>query len=423
MTPARMANPTVMLLGRLAGLALWLFLFSIPSEKSVEIPGLGTVSRLLGGAAMGIGLIAIAARGAFRIPGPFHLAMSLFVIWSAMTYQWSMMPEWTGERLITYAQLLAMALLIWEFCPREADVTRLMSAYVCGTLVPALDTAQRFLRGQQTYYQRFATSGFDPNDLALTLSLSLPISYYLSLRRDGWTRWLFIVQMIITAVIVLLTASRGGLLTMLVGLSLVLTARSEVFPSSRNNQLIGAVLVAAGLCAVVWIVPVATWKRLATLSSEVSQGTLNSRTVLWNGGWQAFGNVPVHGVGAGAYPESLSPILGRPRNFTPVAHNSFLSVLVETGLIGFVLFALTLATLIAAVAGTGRLERRFWFTVLATWGLGVSALTWEHRKPTWVVFGLLAAHTAAIGVSRPPSGRRPFIAYQQQAAFAAARAT
>jgi hypothetical protein len=27
-----------------------------------------------------------------------------------------------------------------------------------------------------------------------------------------------------------------------------------------------------------------------------------------------------------------------------------------------------------------------------TWTIGVSALTWEYRKPTWLLFGLLAAH-------------------------------
>ena len=406
MTPPRMANQAVVLLERLAVLALWLFLFSIPSEKSVEIPGLGTVSRLLGGAAMGIGAIAIAVRGAFRIPGLFHVAMSLFVIWSAMTYQWSLMPEWTVERLTTYVQLLAMTALIWEFGPSEAGVLTLMSAYVWGTLVPALDTAQRFLRGQQTYYQRFATSGFDPNDLALTLSISIPISYYLSLRRSGWTRWLYIVQIMITAVIILLTGSRTGLLTMLVGLSLVFTAGKLSLPASGPSKAIALVLILAGLCAVVWVVPAATWRRLATVGSEVSEGTLNSRTVLWSGGWKAFGNVPMHGVGAGAYPESLFPLLGRPRNFTAVAHNSFLSVLVETGLIGFVLFGLTMVTLILSAARTGVVERRFWLTVMAAWSLGVSALTWEHRKPTWLVFGLLAAHTSSAGITRRSDGHR-----------------
>jgi hypothetical protein len=38
------------------------------------------------------------------------------------------------------------------------------------------------------------------------------------------------------------------------------------------------------------------------------------------------------------------------------------------------------------------LERCLWLTLMLTWTIGVSALTWEYRKPTWLLFGLLAAH-------------------------------
>jgi hypothetical protein len=31
-------------------------------------------------------------------------------------------------------------------------------------------------------------------------------------------------------------------------------------------------------------------------------------------------------------------------------------------------------------------------TLLLTWTVGVSALTWEYRKPTWFLFSLLTAH-------------------------------
>ena len=38
------------------------------------------------------------------------------------------------------------------------------------------------------------------------------------------------------------------------------------------------------------------------------------------------------------------------------------------------------------------LERCLWVTLLLTWIAGVSALTWEYRKPTWLLFALLTAH-------------------------------
>jgi len=195
---------------RIAFACLWLFVFSMPIEKAVEIPGLGTISKLAGVIALGAGLLAVALQQRFRIPSPVHLMLAIFILWSAVTVRWSMAPDWTIERTVTYVQLLSLVLLVWEFCTEERHVLNLMSAYVLGTLVPAGDTVQRFLLGQQTYYNRYATTGFDPNDLALTLAISLPMSYYLTLRYRGPICWLYRLQMLAAIGTTFLTASRGG---------------------------------------------------------------------------------------------------------------------------------------------------------------------------------------------------------------------
>jgi hypothetical protein len=157
------------------------------------------------------------------------------------------------ERAVTYIQLFSLVLLIWEFCTEERHVLSPMSAYVLGTPVPSGDTVQRFLMGHQTFYNRYATTGFDPND------------------------------------------------------------------------------------------PPSSWRRLESAAAEVSEGKLNSRTVLWQAGLDMFRDRPFGGIGAGA-----------------------------------------------------RITRSFRLTRLAVWSLGVCSLTWEYRKPTWLVFGLLAAHLASI---------------------------
>jgi len=41
------------------------------------------------------------------------------------------------------------------------------------------------------------------------------------------------------------------------------------------------------------------------------------------------------------------------------------------------------------------LERRFWLALLMTWMIGVCSVTWENRKITWLLFGLVAAHVYA----------------------------
>jgi hypothetical protein len=54
------------------------------------------------------------------------------------------------------------------------------------------------------------------------------------------------------------------------------------------------------------------------------------------------------------------------------------------------LFGLLLVTVALFAWMLGPSERALWFTVLAVWVAGVSTLTWEQRKPTWLIFGLIS---------------------------------
>ncbi len=97
-------------------------------------------------------------------------------------------------------------------------------------------------------------------------------------------------------------------------------------------------LVAAlGVCAwcLVAFVPETSWTRISTISAQVDSGDLNQRTAIWAAGLRAFAAHPVLGVGEGAYLQISDRQLGE--GF--VAHNTFVSVLVELGIVGFLLFA------------------------------------------------------------------------------------
>jgi O-antigen ligase len=103
---------------------------------------------------------------------------------------------------------------------------------------------------------------------------------------------------------------------------------------------------------------------------------------------EAFRDHAFLGVGAGAYGPTILRVVDVPY----VAHNTFLSVLVELGVIGALLLLALLASFYYCAKRMQYLERCLWMTLLLTWTVGVSALTWEYRKPTWFLFSLLTAH-------------------------------
>ena len=120
---------------RIAWPLVCLFVFSIPWEKSVVAPGLGTFSRLLGVCALAAAAGAAWMRGAIRAPGLALVVAGCFAAWTGLTLFWSVSPAETADRALTFAQLAAMLWLIWEICRTPARQARLMGAYVAGASV------------------------------------------------------------------------------------------------------------------------------------------------------------------------------------------------------------------------------------------------------------------------------------------------
>jgi O-antigen ligase len=139
--------------------------------------------------------------------------------------------------------------------------------------------------------------------------------------------------------------------------------------------------------------PEAARQRIATTTTEIRRGTLHSRTVIWKAGLRAWRSRPVTGAGAGAYPDVVRPLIGVPGRpgHEYVAHNVFLSVLVETGIVGLALFGLALALLALFVWALRDGDRLVFTAAAAVWLAGAVTLTWEHRKPTWLLPALICS--------------------------------
>jgi O-antigen ligase len=367
--------------------------FTIPWEKSLMVPDVGTVTRLVGVLAFAAGLLTVAGRRSFRRPNLAFVAAACFVSWSAMTLLWSYSRPGTQARAATLVQLLVLLWLIWELCRTPGQQRGLMTAYVAGATVASVLTYVRYLRGLQTYYRRYAAAGFDPNDLGLTVAVAIPLALYLSLKGRGPVRWLYRAAAAVAIGAVLLAASRTALIVTFLAFGFALWTWREAGLSQKLSSVALLGLLVLGL---VCLAPAASRQRLATLPSEVAKGTLHNRTQIWKAGVRVFRHRPLRGVGAGAFAEAVRPRLGTPAiaGHQYVAHNTYLSVLVECGLIGFGLFALAGALLAGFIWIMPFAERALWSVMLAVCAVGVATLTWEHRKPVWLFAGLIMTEWA-----------------------------
>jgi O-antigen ligase len=384
-------------LERIAYLSLCGFLFSMPWEEAPQLNGF-PLGRWLGVNTLGIAVLWLGVKGQRRSLSGLHYWMASFVLLSAMSLLWTSDGEWTLIRIGTYSQLLVAVWLIWELATVEAGVLGLMKAYLLGILVASLLTIYNFASGttaaqleaarglQRWEESRYSIMGVNENDLGLMLAMAMPLIIYLVVRvKKIWMRMFLWIELIACIATILLTGSRGAFVSAAIAMAMLPLSFKFLPPS----QKMAAALACAGAVAcATFFIPTGTLGRLLLLSTELTQGTLTHRTLIWSAGLGAFRDHPFLGIGSGAYAATVLRVVNVPY----VAHNTFVSVLVELGVVGALLLLALLASLYYTAFRMRKLERRLWVTVLLTWTVGVMALTWEYHKPTWIMFGLLAAH-------------------------------
>jgi O-antigen ligase len=389
---------------RVAFLTLWILVCSMAWEEMVEIAGFGRISRLIGLVAFLAGVASALFAKKVRPLILFHGVVGLFIAWSAASIFWSVNAQNTYQTSLTYLQLALLLWLIWELAPTAARQHALLQAYVVGAYLSATYTIALYLTSTAAL-KRYAASGYNANDLGFTLVLALPMAWYLALSgRQRAMVWLNRLYLPVGLVAVSLTASRGAAIPAAVALLLIpwtLTRRP------LGTKIAIAVLLAGSIYFLINLVPATALERLATIPAEIRDGSFSARGRIWRAGWEVFLRNPIVGVGAGNFAEMVESALGEARS----PHQSFLSVLVGQGLIGLALFLAIFAVALLPVPRMPPLQRKFWTILVLTLLIGLLPRTWDRRKPTWLVLGVLAVQAAAIGTGSTNRTAGPAIRY------------
>lgn len=364
---------------------LVLFIFIVPTEKIVLISGLGSLARVVGALAMLTWFLSIALGEPLRITRPFHKILFIFILWNAASLFWSVDVASTLERIITWVQLGLLVVLIWDLLENKALTNLGIQAYVLGALFGSCGIIYNYLGSTEFEYGRYSAAGQHAVNIGLILALGIPLAWYLIVQKSEQSKtatglWLLNALYIPVACIgIALTGSRGAMVASLPALLFIIPTLGTLPLWARFFSGLTAI---GGVYAGFLLVPQSSLERLGTAYTELTGGgNLTGRTLIWQDAFSRFLDNPVMGVGSNAY-KAVS-------EYGLVAHNSFLSVLVETGLVGLLLFVALVAIAFMSCLRLPLLESRLWRTVLLIWFLGASALTYEHHKPTWLVLALI----------------------------------
>jgi len=308
-------------------------------------------------------------------------AMALFIMLVPIHLLSASDPERTGRRLVSYLGLFFMTLFLQQ-CVRSWNAHRtVLCCYIGGCTVLMANLGWSVLQGHVQGDGRHTGFGFDPNDLAGQIALSIPVAAYLAFTLRRGSLW-FRLYLPLAVVAILLTASRAGLVV------LILCSLYPLFCLARRmkrGRLGLVVALALTVMAIDALAPSISFRRLATLRDQVLSGDMNGRGAVWINGLETYWDNPVLGIGAGAF---SGAVRGGNR---VAAHNTYLGVLVEHGSVGLTLFLAIVFGLFFRVRKYPLEERMLWWTVLLSWMVLVTTLSWENREYTWLMWGLCAS--------------------------------
>ena len=395
------------MLNRVTFALLCIAVFAMPWEETVKMVGDSRLPALAGIGAFGIGLLSTALTLQVRPLTRFHAVAVAFLAWSALTLFWTIDPDMTSERVTTYGQLVLLVWLLWQFGGEPDRQLVLLQAYVAGAYLTAGDMIHNYLTGVNYVssagygHPTFTSGKFRPNDVAFMLVLALPMAWYLSVRRGrGLLMWVNRLYAPVGMVGIFLTASRGALIPAVCALGIIPLTMGRL---RHRSKVVIAVLAVLVVPITIAVVPQSSWERLATTRSDFESGSMTHRRDIWRAGLEVFNQHTMLGVGPGNYEIAAGAYLDRPRP----AHNAFLAVLVEQGVVGFVLFCALFAVGLRQLRAMPFLERRFWGVMLFTLVIGLLPRNWDYKKPTWFVLSaLVAAGASARAQARAEEERR-----------------
>jgi O-antigen ligase len=280
----------------------------------------------------------------------------LFLGWVALSQIWAESSPATLTSLYRLALNAALFLIVFTAVRNLRDLIWVMTAFVLGATVAGLYGLAN--QESSSGVERIAGTLGNANELAavLVVGVVLGLGLMLARRDQPGMRLLSGACAAICLLGVLLTVSRTGVVALAVaGIATI------VFAGRWRARIVPLVLVAL-LVGVGYFAVVATPEARERIT-HTGGGT--GRVDLWTVGWRMVDAHPLNGIGAGNFPITSPQYLVQPGSLErsdlilsepKVAHNTYLEVLAELGIVGFGLF---MAMLVICVGFAWRAIRNF----------------------------------------------------------------
>lgn len=322
---------------------------------------------------------------------PSLYALLLLLVTLVSTVSGGKATSYSAGKEIILSVLVFLALLNWELSHKQWTFLIICLGTGCSIAIAkgwfGLEEAPWT---QSDKVQRASLEAINTNHVAYACvaCLSLIIAFWATPRVAKSDRELYYSLIVFGAVGILIlglviTASRGAIVG-LAGVVCVLFARAAAKKQFGN-------LIFAGAATGLTTVAITTSSTVMARFENVGENYI--RLDLWPAAWNLFIEKPILGIGVGQFP-ALS-------GFEIYPHNGFLSILVELGLVGFLVYAMLVWSVLKR-SFRGSLK---WIPLIVMSGLLPVIMTgvWERNTIFFVCLAFVAS-VSSLGQWEPNLG-------------------
>jgi O-antigen ligase len=377
-------------------LLFYLYCAAIPFNFALPPGPAGTVARIAG--LVFVGGYLLRQPGALRF-NAMPLTGWLFLGWALTTLLWSVQAEFGFSSWLSVAQLFGATLLVASIiAARPGTLRPALWAYSGSATLTALVGGVSFL-GADTLTAGGRAAAFSGQDPALFSSIVVPAAIHFlgeveSTSNRRAVRVLAALGLIVCAGAIVLSGTRSAWIGVAVGVALWIAIRRN------RTQLIA--LAAFAITLVFLILTVPAFANFVEDRTEYG-ATGSGRTDIWLVGLGILSRSPVVGVGFGNFGEAFTPYaisqaVGASASAGALfagrdAHNTYLAMTVETGILGgLILAAFFLTPLLRRDRDTLDTVLRIALVSLFVQGMFLDLI---YQKQLWLflafAFGLMAA--------------------------------
>jgi O-antigen ligase len=327
--------------------------------------------------------------------------LALFVAWSALSVLWAESASAALNASFRYFQELLLFLIVFTAVRKREHAVWMTSAFVTGATVAGVFAIIYHPDPGEYDVARASGTVGDPNELAAVLLAGVILAGVLVvlLKRSPLLRLMAAGAALICTLGLFITFSRGGLVAL--GCTMV----ASLFVAGRWRPVIGTTMVSVAVIGIAYFALFAPQDSRDRVT-KIDGGT--GRTDIWRVGGRMVSAHPVRGIGSGNFQLTSREYLLRKPGFIrrdyfirepKVAHNMYLHVLAELGIVGLTLFGAILAFALACAfkaarrfteAGDRDMELLTRGLILAMIGI-LSAdffLSGQFSKQLWLLLGL-----------------------------------